>query len=76
MNPYEHTYVEDTRPNNRRVKRWAIVILATFVGISIGSFIFGPDVREHATPAPYVVAFAFSSLVCFVVSLLLAPVIA
>ena len=47
-----------------------VMLIVTLIGGFVGSYVWGPSVREHATPSPYVVAFAFGALLVLVVLLL------
>ena len=47
-----------------------VMLIVTLIGGFVGSYVWGPSVRENATPSPYVVAFAFGALLVLVVLLL------
>ena len=47
-----------------------VILIATLLGGLVGSYMWGPDVRENATPAPYVVTFALTALPVLIVLLL------
>jgi hypothetical protein len=69
MNPYETPAKSGGNLKPARLSI-GVMLIVMLIGGLVGSYVWGPSVRENATPAPYVVAFAFAALLVLVFLLL------